>query len=389
LHKNFADYFGDVSQRKRKIFPAESCSIRYDNHYPDQHRALMMTSFSIKRLIYLFLVTGVAFAIQFYSTNPQSYWVVWSALTLAMIMSGNTFSQRLLIIVLTGIAIACLSFIAAAIAKLVPLLALFYFFVTLVCVYMAQQKPKYFFPLFLINLFTMVAGLSPVTLTGNIDRIIYIFAGTMTVLFFQMIFWPHFIRNEIRTLIKMILRNLIQLNKEIFSCFLQPEYPENIYLFERRLHHQKKRYLQLMGQLRLAEEIIRAKEQTESRMIIHSIITRLEFLYDIMLDYAQLRRRVNDHTIFAVCADELSAIANEIDKIFLELIALFAHKNPLMDATGLEAKIKWLDESYHHILQVASREPLVFLLFITSLRFFHENLTTFYNEALKARAVLN
>lgn len=135
------------------------------------------------------------------------------------------------------------------------------------------------------------------------------------------------------------------LSRDIFACLLQAEYIDNVYLFERRLHESKRKSLLCLAKLR------------ESK---------LDTLFDLLMDMALLRHRVSDHTIFSLCANELSAISEELSKIFLEMGGV------VRDEIALAEKIQLFEDMFHHVLSVTAREPLAFLLFIASLKAFRK-----------------
>jgi hypothetical protein len=93
-------------------------------------------------------------------------------------------------------------------------------------------------------------------------------------------------------------------------------------------------------------------------------------LFDVLMDCAQLRRRVSDHTIFALCAQELTAISNEINKLFTGL----SGSSKSVDTFHLEEKIKLFEDHFHNVLLITSREPLAFVLFIASLKVLREEI---------------
>jgi hypothetical protein len=127
---------------------------------------------------------------------------------------------------------------------------------------------------------------------------------------------------------------LAALSEEIFSCFLQSEYPDALYLYERRLHIAKLKCMRVLT-------------------------PDLYPLYESLLDCAQLRSRIGDHHTFGACAQELRAIATDLSK---------ALTDPKFNRAQLETSINQLEDSYHNVLQIAARDPVVFLLFINSLK---------------------
>lgn len=139
-------------------------------------------------------------------------------------------------------------------------------------------------------------------------------------------------------------KQLESLNNKIFSCFLEPDYPQNEYLYERRLHMQKNKCIKKIRNT-------------------HSFY---EKLFIIMLDYAQLRQRVSDHHTFSLCRVELIAIQQAINH-------LLQSPAKLNYIETFEEKINRFEDIYQNVLRVTAPDPLVFMLFIDSLRQFGQS----------------
>ncbi len=340
--------------------------------------AFVFAAPSNKRLIYLILVTVAAFAVQFKFDHAQNYWLIWSALIISLLTSGETFKTRILIMLLTGVAAGLSAFFAASLISLFPVLAIYLFIVTTGCMLLSQCNPHYFLMAFIINLFALISAGLPATMPDSVDRFIFILMGTAIALIFQVVFYFHFVINEWHWFIMMTLRQLRKLNDEIFSCFLQSEYIDNIYLYERRLHLQKNKCMTSIIRLRemtpLIEKSLPEKEKNQHRLVQK----KADQIFDLLLDCSQLRRRVSDHTTFAVCSNELTAICQEIERLFEGLIAVVMGKKIYPNINMLQEKIQQLEETYNHVLQVSAREPLVFLLFIFSLKALSKEIAACY-----------
>lgn len=262
----------------------------------------------------------------------------------------------------TGFAVALSVFLGGLVAPFMPLVAMYLFFVTVAATYFGLRYPSYLYPLFIVNISAILASCLGPTLHQNLELMLFIVSATILAVLFQLIYIPGFVRYEVRSWTKESLRNLKLVSQEIFACFLRPEYADNIYLFERRLHVRKTRYMRSIRKLREAAHISKIKTP----------IKKIDELYDILMDCAQLRRRVSDHTVFALCANELSAISVEISKLFTEMIASRTNEKSSIDTIPLAEKIKLFEDNYQNVLRVTAREPLAFLLFIASLKIFRE-----------------
>ena len=344
---------------------------------------------SIRRLFYLLLVTCAAFAAHACSCNPQSYWLVLSALILSLITIGDTFSRRVFAITLTGVA-CTLSVLISGIISGVPIIqAVFLALLTVGCVYVGQYFSRYFLLFLTINLFALVSGTMPASLPQVTDRMMFVFCGMVIAIFFQIVFLPGFLRHELRSWLRKALLRLAATNQEIFSSFLRAEYANNLYLFEKRIHVQKNKYMQTMEALREVASQASAALKHEEARVLKKLLDELDYIYSIILDCAQLRRRVSDYTIFNLCYNEMTAIAQEINKLVLAVISVYAYQNNQIDVLALAVKIRHLEDNYQNVLQVTAREPLVFLLFIASLKILNEELVKLYEEANIVREVMD
>jgi uncharacterized membrane protein YccC len=329
---------------------------------------------NLKRLLYLALVATTAFLINDGLANNQGYWLIWAALIFSLITSGDTFKRRMTMIVITGMIAAFAAFIAGTINSILSIITIYLFILTFGSVFVSQRYPQYFFQAFIIILFVILASGMPVTLVENGERFVLIISGGIIAAFFQILFYPYFIRNELRTYIILTLKQLKKLNNEIFACLIDPAYSDNVYLYERRIHAQKIRFMRAIDRLRKINKLAEVKLSLEEREIYQQRLIRLDLLYDNMLDYSQLRRRVTDYTTFSVCSQELTDISQEINTSIDGAICRIADQKFYSNTSMLHEKINSLENNYHQVLQIASREPLVFLLFIDSLNAFKDSI---------------
>ena len=128
--------------------------------------------------------------------------------------------------------------------------------------------------------------------------------------------------------------SLGRLNQAIFACLLDPLYPDNLYLFEHRIHKYKREFMR--ASLRYSE---------------------LNHFFDAMMNYAQLRWRVTDYSVLSVCENELKNLSQAIDVYIM-----------LEDESPLKAALQKFESIYQSVLQVPSPDALAFLLFIDGVR---------------------
>ena len=213
--------------------------------------------------------------------------------------------------------------------------------------------------------------------------------GVAIAALLQIVFYPYFIRNELKPLLVISIRELKKLNREIFSCLLEPEYAENIYLYERRLHLKKIQFLHAMSRLRDITTLAETRLSDAEKATHEWWLTKLDLLFENMIDYSQLRRRVTDYSTFSVCTQEMKNIAEEISRCLDAVIAHVKGRKYFPNANQLNAYLDQLETHYHHVLQVASPEPLVFLIFIDSLHAFSKKMEELYSNVIPTSSRLS
>jgi hypothetical protein len=343
---------------------------------------LLFSTLSIKRLAYLILVALAVYWIKSSSSNPEVCWLVWTAFLLSWVTAGDSFKRRLNMIVITGLITGFVSFLVGSLVASPLLLTLILFFITFICVSIGELHPKYFMQTCIVIVFAILSGHFSIPVSENSDRFIFICLGVAIAAVLQMVFYPYFIRNELQPYIIISLRRLRKLNKEIFSCFLDAEYADNIYLYERRLHISKNAFLHSLSRLREITKLAETKLSDIEKESHDRWLNQLDSLFENILDYSQLRWRITDYTTFSVCREELISLAKESDKCLAAVVAHVKQKKYFTSIDKLNQSINQFETNYHQVLQVASAEPLVFLLFIDSLNAFSKKVTALYESAI-------
>lgn len=317
---------------------------------------------STKTLVYVLLVISAAFIIYLITATPQSFWVIWSAFLFCLISLGQTFSRRVGLIALTAIAASFAAFIAGICAYSIIALALYLFLLTGVSILFVETYPEYSLLAFIVPIFGILGGNISSSFAAHLMKLLFILSGGAIVIMAQLIFFYKFRVNESHRLMALAIDHLKSLSNEIFACF-QVAYTDNVYLFERRIHLQK------MNFMRATHKIREYKYDT----------TSLENIYDILLDCSQLRNRISDPTILSLCTEEMEDLVSEINELFMQLKRALDNQTTIHFNTELlTQKIMRFDEIYHNVLAVTSKEPSVFLIFITSIKKLEEAMQRLY-----------
>jgi hypothetical protein len=159
---------------------------------------------------------------------------------------------------------------------------------------------------------------------------------------------------------KRIIKYTRLLCQDVFSCFLSPDYLNNYYTFETKIHKQKRQWL-------------KAKVSFEK----YSISNQLDELFSLILNMAQLRHRVTDYAEFIVCEREMQALAHTFDQVFLSILSPEKFSLALRN---LEEKIEDFIAIYQQILTVSAKDYFVYFIFITSLDLIYKNIIIFQEK---------
>ncbi len=322
------------------------------------------TWLSIKRLIYHASLLLLVILANAHHANGFAL----SAFLFSFIgIDACSLQQRCLILIISGLLTALVVSVVALPQTL--LLAFFMLLLTLSTVYVGQRYRRYFYPAFLLNLFAI---LTMADHTNVMLAPLNILAGVLIALVLQFIFWPYQLKHAANYLTVQVLKQCRQLNDAIMTCLLQTDYVENNYFYENKLHAKKNRLLKALLRLHQFSKKNSEVMQLADKESLSLLLTKFELLSTMLFDAMQLRWRVSDHSVFGVCAPELTAIAAVIDQVLQQLTAYFTlHLRPIPthDSTTLLAeKIDALQDIYQSVLQVSAPEPLAFLLFIGTLQ---------------------
>lgn len=314
-------------------------------------------------------------------------WLAGAVFFLVLITTGNTFSARIICILFTGVGMSLAVLLSSFFVNNDAALAVYLWIMTACLVSAMWHWHQYRLSCLLINLFAFFAllpGVEQIVLKDGAESMLL---GTLIVIVSQLLFWPHFISNQIKQTLRAGVRGLQGLGNDVFFCLLQTDYPNKIYLFENRIHMQKTKIMRVRKRLYSLIEGNKKINMTKKEML-QELAEHFDVLYESFINCAQVRWRTTDHTIFAVCEHDLLSILQEINKIYEEFIVLlFAHTSIYLDLNTLQMRINQFEQTYQNVLQVSAREPVVLLFFVMSLQMFARELNGFNDKLMAARAI--
>lgn len=317
-----------------------------------------MTAALFKRIMYL-IATVLTVAILFLTMYlPQGVWLLASVFLFLNISLDTSLQRRTLVIAVAGAASLGLIFIGTLLAPFALAQVILFTSVTGYCVYMGARRGKAAYPWFVVNFMGVLTIHADGTLASALSHTQAALAGIGVVVAAQIILLPYFNRDEYRRCKIQVLKSLSRLSETVFACLILPEYSDNIYSFERRIHKQKIKCLTSMA-------LLAQREQAAAASSLE--VRKLQTLFEMLVDIGQIRRRVTDHTVFSLCTDEMKGI----DLAIKDLFTAFAGGDGEQQEAALLALgryITQLESTFEHILRVTAREPLVFVLMLGSLK---------------------
>lgn len=322
-----------------------------------------LTYSQFKQCLYFILVITTAIALIMKFPFQQNEWIMLMASALALTFTGITFINRVTQLLITAAIIFITVFMTILFSinhlEAGPIILLpFSAAMTSIAF---TKKTNYVYSFFIATFFAMVMTNQTMLEDDVIGWLIACSIGLLIALIYQLIFLPQFATKQWQSLIQQATNELIQYNDQLFTCFLEGEYPDNLYLYEHRLHEKRLAYLQTIEQCQVFNKKIK-------NHFLSSAMEKNQQLFMNLMSCSLLRWRVSDHTIFALWRQELLPVVDEIDHLLMQQRNLIGKQLINLNVEKLSEKIDRLEDCYQHVLQVTSREPLALLLFIFHLR---------------------
>ncbi len=245
--------------------------------------------------------------------------------------------------------------------------ALFVLVASACLTYAGLQFPRYFYCFFIVNVVLVLAVGLHLSWAQFLPISLTIITFTLLFSLIQLCLIPGFTKRKMRALSVQAVRSLDHVQRAILACLIKADYADSLYVYERRLHVSKRDYFKAVTALRpLLEGASHAY-----------FLNQISRMFDVLMDMAQLRRRVSDATVFALCRNECIAISETLSALFADMIAVIKQQKETVDAIELSQKIILFEDVFQHVMTIAAKEPLAFILFIASLKVLREEIDGF------------
>lgn len=318
-------------------------------------------------LLYLLLSISLLFASFLSIQHIHKIWLLLAGLPLIALEGGFTILQRLLQVIIFTVFYVVIVFLSVLLSDSLLFLAIYLVILVMLTTQFAYNYPQYKYQFVCGVLLAAFALSSPSNVALPFYRCLYIVMAGGIIALCQLIFSFRFHRNQLCYALKLIFTSMQGLSGAIFACFLKPDYPKNFYLYEHRLHNEKNRVMQSLINFKTFIDTREDRLSIEEKNHLDSLLSDSEQLFNMLIDCAQLRTRVKDHTLFLLCSNEMSALAKELQNIF---ISFLDRKHHLLQKVQnqLGVQIIRFEEVFHHAIQVTAQEPSVFIYFISTLK---------------------
>lgn len=310
---------------------------------------------SIKRILYVLLITVVTLAVYHMQLVKELVWLILASLFFAHATLEEPLLRRTYIIIVSGLAAAICVVIGGLVATNLPLTWLFVILVTAGCVWRGITCKGWAYPMVIVNVLAVLSVYKAASLHDGMYRALAIFDALIIVADAQIILLPFFWGSEFNRCRKMTFYHMRQYVKSVFCCLQSSDYPDNVYYYEAKIHAAKVNCMHGIVAMR-------EKERSNNGLFDGYSSEDLQNVFEVIVDIGQLRRRVSDHTVFALNATEI----NNLEKTIMRMLTAMS-RGKKEDVTHLCQVllnfIQQFDDSFESVVKVAAKEPMAFVLF--------------------------
>ncbi|MHB1948916.1 MAG: FUSC family protein [Gammaproteobacteria bacterium] len=295
---------------------------------------------------------SLGFTLAYYLNWPQGYWIVLIAMLLSQVQVDDILLRNLLFVFICGISLVLNVYIANDITMNDVLLPLYLFLTTFASVYIGFLKSKFFLAAFIINIVGIISAGIPVSDEFLFFRVEGVLLGVVVGIVITILFVPTSQRSLIRQQFIETLMNMNELQKKTFFVYFKRDYTQKHFLYEKELHQ-------------LREKVLISLQRITQQQVGFDT---LQHLFEITVTLGELRYRVKDSATFEVCEKEFQSVSDNMSRIFQQLIKKIRGKKIVdLSLEQFALAIESVETIYRSTLQVVSKEPLIFLIFIQDL----------------------
>jgi uncharacterized membrane protein YccC len=225
---------------------------------------------------------------------PQAYWILLSTVLILQTYIGDTPKERFIYLTITGICATVATYLASRLCMQPLALAFFLMFSTFICLYLNVINNNVGNIAYYINIFCLSAGALAVGATDSWQRAVCVLLGTLVAMVVCLCFWPDRLSKQIQ---QAIIQNLYRLSE--FNRVLSERTADEKAIAVRRNR--------LLRGLQLGRQHVPLEE-----FQAHQIIQKIEHLYEIIINFYQLKHYVHEQKVLRAINREISIISRRM-----------------------------------------------------------------------------
>lgn len=316
---------------------------------------------------------------QFYHLS-EGYWAVLTALVLVQVHFNDSFTKNIFLLVACSVLIACNTLIASYMSNELYYLASYLLCTTFISVYLGLLNASLFLPAFAINLFGAISAGMPVDGHFIAMRFACVMLGALIALGVRCALWPPRLKTHLKELLVESLEVINQLQIRCITIYLKRDYQDQHYFYEKELHKQRLQFFSIMQKIHELLNKIGNKKKSKTEVVVNDI----NMLFEVVMALGNLRYREKDHTSFGMMFKEFTFISKYMTSTLRYLSQQIRNKkNTKMEMSGFKKAIKSIHSIYQTTLQVTTKEPTAYLIFIRNLEAVYTELNRLELDILK------
>lgn len=330
-------------------------TLRYWRHF-------YVNRLNIIYVLYAVVAVYLVVDLRYILVALQPQWQLIGVLLLLLIIDAKTFLENAHMIMITGILSAIFIFIGGLLSVFPVVQAIFLFIIIFCSMWLSASKQILNLPTFIVILLTLIVSMTPLNVIENPHRAMSLILSLVIIQLMHLLFiykYQYYTRTAYQ---KIAIKRLKTLNDEVFCTFLANDYKEQLYLYERRIHVAKNAYLQAVAKI---------NSDGQQNDLAQNFINT----YFALIAVSMIRKQVSDYSVFLLCHHEIESLKDNLDSIYC---AGQDKKQVLSGVKKVTQSIDAFEAITERVLEISSKEPIVFYLFIQNLQNYQQKLRTLF-----------
>jgi hypothetical protein len=302
---------------------------------------MKLSPVALQQSIRTFAAGILALSITYFCNSQLSTWLVLTALIIVQIRFSSQWIKQLFLQAVVGLVLSGLIFSTYYLQSSFWCVTGFLVLIIFLSIYWSFTREEFFLPGCLIGLLVIIANGVAVNFQEALLRSEYILTGACVAMLITAVFWPASVRRESNMALTMCLQTCKQLIATIFNIYLRRDYVEQHLIYEKEIYQLNQQFFYYKKDLRGQHPAV-------------------DIIFEIIMSLGGLRYRIKDYATLEIINDELKDVSYALQEKLTQ--------QPDASTDLLMVSIAKLEEAYRSTLQVAAKEPRMFLFFISNLK---------------------